>query len=55
MVSALATLALLCPTCARDTRPGAFVLLGAMILLPFGVTAIVLRVIRRANQKDLEP
>jgi len=55
-VTELATLALLCPVCARDSGPGTIVLLGAFILLPFGVTALVLRVIRRAGRMDdLEP
>ena len=54
-MSWLPTLALLCPTCVRDNRPGALVLLGVMILLPFGVSAVVLRIIRRADRNDPEP
>ncbi|HJZ85006.1 MAG TPA: hypothetical protein VKN99_07520 [Polyangia bacterium] len=54
----LFALALLCPVCARDNGPGALVLLGAFILLPFGVTALVVRAIRRASRPhtdELEP
>ncbi|MBI3847442.1 MAG: hypothetical protein HY292_22650 [Planctomycetes bacterium] len=49
--SLLATpqLALACPYCARPLSPGTFALLGAMILSPFAVVAIVVRIIRRVD------
>ena len=45
----VSTAAAACPQCASREGSGYLgaVLLGAMILLPFGVFAIVLRIIRR--------
>ncbi len=42
-------IALACPACARDTSPWAPYLLGSMILLPFAVAAIVVRIVRRGE------
>jgi hypothetical protein len=42
-------LAQACPYCARDLSPGIFALLGVMILSPFAVVAIVVRVIRKVD------
>ena len=44
--------AVACPACATRQGPGmsTFVLVGAMILVPYGVTAIALKVIRRIDQ-----
>jgi hypothetical protein len=44
-------IALLCPYCASGSGGGyaAAVLLGAMILLPFGITWIVTRAIKKID------
>ena len=40
-----------CPFCARDAAgPAYLVLLGAMILLPFGVVAVLVPYLRRASR-----
>ena len=46
--------ALACPACAGRDDGGAKTayLLGSMILLPFGVAGVVLRVLRRVEQDD---
>lgn len=44
-----------CPACAgRDDANGnqTAYLLGSMILLPFGIAGVVLRVLRRVEQDD---
>jgi hypothetical protein len=46
---AVPALAWACPYCARDLSPGIFALLGVMILSPFAVVAIVVRVIRKVD------
>ncbi|HEY7725865.1 MAG TPA: hypothetical protein VH880_11050 [Anaeromyxobacteraceae bacterium] len=45
----LPSLAGACPACARDTSPSALYLVGAMILLPYVVAAVVLRAVRRGE------
>jgi hypothetical protein len=51
----LPRLAWACPQCAGRDGGGVAtgVLLGSMILLPFGITAVVVSVIRRAGKQDL--
>lgn len=39
-------LVLACPVCARDSAPHMAVLLGAMIAVPYAVTALALYAIR---------
>ena len=46
--------ALACPSCARESHPGVYVLIGAMISVPYAVTVLVLRAIRRADAESLE-
>jgi hypothetical protein len=41
--------ALACPACARDTSPWAPFLVGSMLLLPFAVAAIVVRIVRHGE------
>jgi len=48
-VLAFPAAALACPACARDTRPWAQALLASMILVPFAVSAVVIRVVRRGE------
>jgi hypothetical protein len=38
--------ALACPVCARDNNPYLPILLGAMIAVPYAITAVVVRAIR---------
>ncbi len=45
-------LALACPVCARDASPRALQLVGAMILIPYGVAVVVFRVAREASRRD---
>ncbi|HEX5633655.1 MAG TPA: hypothetical protein VFX50_10510 [Gemmatimonadales bacterium] len=42
-------LALACATCARDQGSGALLLVGAMIVAPYLVAAVVIRAIRAAG------
>ena len=42
--------ALACPVCARDTAPGAWLLIGALIAAPYFVTLGVVRAIRQAER-----
>ena len=42
--------ALACPSCARDASPLGQVLVGSMILLPFAVAAVVIRVVKRGER-----
>ena len=51
----LPKLALACPACAgrSDANPYlTFTLLSSFVLLPFGVSAVVLRIVRRAEIDD---
>ena len=48
--AAFPALALACPACARDNTPWAAVLVGGMILVPYAVTAVVIRAIRAADR-----
>jgi len=43
--------ALACPACARDASPLGQILGASMILLPFAVTAVVIRVVRRGGER----
>ncbi len=43
------TLALACPACARDESSWAALLVGAMIVAPYLVVAVVVRAIRSAG------
>jgi hypothetical protein len=46
-------LAWACPACAgRSGQTGVAILLGAMIILPFGVVAAVVRAVRRIERTD---
>jgi hypothetical protein len=40
------TLAVACPTCARDQTPYAPLIIGALIAAPYVVAAVVVRAIR---------
>ena len=52
----LPAVALACPACGRgDGGPGTLYALGVMILFPFGVVAVVLRVIRSTSSSSTEP
>jgi len=42
---------LACSACARDTRPWAQALLAGMILFPFGVAGVVIRVVTRGERE----
>lgn len=56
LVAAWPAAAWACPSCATREGPGlgVFMLIGAMIAVPYAVTAVVLRVIRRLDL-DREP
>jgi hypothetical protein len=43
-------LALACPVCAQDRSPYSALLVGAMILAPYLVVAVVVRAIRSAGE-----
>ncbi len=43
--------ALACPACARDASPNAALFIGAMILAPYLVAAVVIRAIRGAGEE----
>jgi hypothetical protein len=43
--------ALACAACARDTRPWAQALLAGMILVPFAIAAVVIRVVTRGEER----
>jgi hypothetical protein len=45
-------LAAACPSCGQETSPRALLLVGAMILVPYGVAAVVYRVVREAIPRD---
>lgn len=42
---------LACAACARDTRPWAQALLAAMILIPFAVAGVVIRVVTQGERE----
>lgn len=42
-------LQLACSVCARDNAPGAALLIGAMLAVPYTVAVVVIRAIRRAD------
>jgi hypothetical protein len=46
---ALPGFAAACPVCARDGGSGAALLVGALILAPYAVAAVVIRAIRRGE------
>jgi hypothetical protein len=41
-----------CPACARDSTPGAWLLVAALVASPYLVVLGVVRAIRRAEQGD---
>jgi hypothetical protein len=53
-IAALPAVALACPACATRSGPGtgAFVLMGAMIGVPYLVAAVAFRVVRRLARED---
>jgi hypothetical protein len=42
-------LAVACPVCARDAGPNAALFIGALVLAPYLVAAVVIRAIRAAG------
>lgn len=44
-------LALACPVCAQDRSPYSALLVGAMIVAPYLVAAVVIRAIRSAGEE----
>lgn len=44
-------LALACPVCAQGDRPDATLFIGAMIAIPYVVTALVVRAIRSSEDE----
>jgi len=44
--------ALACPACARDNSPWAPVLIGGMLSVPYLVSLVVVRAVRRADRDD---
>ena len=46
--------ALACPACARDNSPWAPVLIGGMLSVPYLVSVVVVRAVRRADDEDRE-
>ncbi len=44
--------ALACPYCARDTPPAMSALIGAILLLPFGIAWLVIRSFRRVSDGE---
>jgi hypothetical protein len=45
------SLAHACPACARDEGPWAALLVGAMIVAPYVVAAVVVRAVRSAGEE----
>ncbi len=39
-----------CPVCARDTAPGAWLIIGALIAAPYLVALAVVRAVREAER-----
>lgn len=50
-LAALPSLALACPSCARDTTPGAWLLVAGLIAAPYLVVAGVVQAVRRADRE----
>jgi hypothetical protein len=50
--AAAPSLALACPSCARDTTPGAWLLVAGLIAAPYLVVAGVLHTIRTADRGE---
>ncbi len=48
----LPSVAAACPACARDTSPWAPYLIGSMLLIPFAVAAVVVRIVRRGEMES---
>jgi hypothetical protein len=43
-------IALACPACARDNSPWVSVLIGGMLSVPYLVSLVVVRAVRRADR-----
>jgi hypothetical protein len=43
---------LACSACARDSAPGAWLLIAAMLAVPYVVATVVVRAVRRAEGAD---
>jgi len=51
LAAAVPSVAAACPVCAQGDRPDAALFIGAMILAPYVVAVLVLRVVRAAGDE----